>query len=285
VRIDDVRTFLEVATSGSFSAAANRLHVTQSTVSARIHALEEELDRPLFVRGRAGARLSAAGTQFERYAVTLVQAWQQARQEVALPEGFRTWLGLGTQVSLWQRLVPRWIPWIRERLPDVALRVEANYSDTLMDLLTRGLIDIGVMYGPRAVPGYRIETLLEEKLIMVSTSRRKLADGWPEDYVYVDWGDLFRAHHSEAFPDVAPPITFGLGALGLSYILDQGGTGYFPTRVARPLTKQKVLHQVRGAPTFVRPAYMVYRESAVAHETERIAIEGMRHAASFASEE
>lgn len=283
--MEDVETFLEIASTGSFSAAASRLHVTQSTVSSRIKALEDELDRPLFVRGRGGARLSPAGLQFQRYAVHLVQAWEQARQEIALPVGYTSLLGLGAQVSLWERLIPRWIPWMRDQVPDVALRVEANYSDTLMDLLIGGLLDIAVMYGPRAVPGFRIETLLEERLIMVSTQPRNLGDGWPDDYVYIDWGDLFRSYHSEAFDQGAvSPISFGLGALGLRYILDRGGTGYFPIRVARALLEQGTLFQVQGAPTFRRPVYMVYRDTAEERDVERLALEGLRLVATAASE-
>jgi DNA-binding transcriptional LysR family regulator len=55
------RTFLAVATSGNFVAAASRLHVTQSTVSARIQNLEAALGRRLFLRGRSGATLTPAG--------------------------------------------------------------------------------------------------------------------------------------------------------------------------------------------------------------------------------
>ena len=54
------RTFLEVLASGSFGAAAERLHLTQTAVSARIKALEDQLGRRLFVRNKAGARLTEA---------------------------------------------------------------------------------------------------------------------------------------------------------------------------------------------------------------------------------
>jgi LysR family transcriptional regulator, flagellar master operon regulator len=50
--IDRARTFLEIVHSGSFLRAADRLHVTQTTVSARIRTLEEELGRQLFIRNR-----------------------------------------------------------------------------------------------------------------------------------------------------------------------------------------------------------------------------------------
>ena len=58
--IDRARTFLEIVHTGSFLKAADRLHVTQTTVSARIRTLEEELGRRLFDRNRNGATLTAA---------------------------------------------------------------------------------------------------------------------------------------------------------------------------------------------------------------------------------
>jgi DNA-binding transcriptional LysR family regulator len=67
------RTFLEIVSTRSFVRAAQRLHVTQTAVSARVKALEDLLGRRLFVRGKSGASLTAAGEQFLRHASTLVQ--------------------------------------------------------------------------------------------------------------------------------------------------------------------------------------------------------------------
>ena len=73
------RTFLTVVATGNFVSAAERLHVTQSTVSARIHALEEQLGCTLFVRNKAGTTLTPAGRQFQKHASTLVRTVEQAR--------------------------------------------------------------------------------------------------------------------------------------------------------------------------------------------------------------
>ena len=59
--INVARTFLEVVKTGSFVSAAANLNVTQTAVSARIRVLEEQLDRKVFIRNKAGARLTPAG--------------------------------------------------------------------------------------------------------------------------------------------------------------------------------------------------------------------------------
>src|SRR5690554_6535380 len=97
--INLARTFLEIVMSGSFLRAAERLHVTQTAVSARVRALEDHLGRKLFVRNRSGASLTAAGVQFLRHAQTLVQVWERARHDVAIPADRRAVATVGCEMS------------------------------------------------------------------------------------------------------------------------------------------------------------------------------------------
>ena len=89
------RTFLEIVSTGSFIRAAERLNVAQTTVSARIRTLEQQLGRSLFVRNKSGATLTSAGEQFLRYAPAFLQLWQRARHQVAVPPGHRYVLAVG----------------------------------------------------------------------------------------------------------------------------------------------------------------------------------------------
>ena len=88
--IDLARTFLEIIRGGSFIAAAERMHLTQTAVTARIQNLESQLGCRLFVRNRAGARLTDDGERFVAYANQLVQTWEAARRDLPLPLGFLT---------------------------------------------------------------------------------------------------------------------------------------------------------------------------------------------------
>ena len=64
MNIEQTRTFLAITAHGSFMEAAHQLHLTQSTGSARIQRLEEELVTRLFVRNRSGANLPPSGRRF-----------------------------------------------------------------------------------------------------------------------------------------------------------------------------------------------------------------------------
>lgn len=274
--IEQARTFLEIAETGTFVKAAERLNITQSTASMRVKALEDSVGRPLFVRSKAGAQLTAAGQQFRRYATTIVRAWQQARQDVALPPGFQAVLGVGGQYSLWDRLLIKWLPWIREAMPEVAVRAEVGTPDTLIRQLGEGLLDLAAMYAPQSRTGFVIEPLFHDRLVMVSTEPGE-PPAITKRYVFVDWGPAFLASHNQAFPDFATPaVSVSIGLLGLAYLLETGGSGYFPIRVARPHLEEGRLHLVQGAPEFRRPAYAVYPQASAQEPRFQVALQGLR---------
>ena len=242
------RTFLTVVASGIFITAADRLHVSQSTVSTRIQTLEEQLGCTLFVRNKAGTTLTAAGRQFQRHASTLVRTVEQARHDVGIPKGFSGTLVIGGRIGLWEEFLLSWLPLMQQADPQISIRAESALEPELMQGLVEGRIDIGVMYTPQSRPGLKVELLFEEQLVLVSTNPKGAAE--PEDgYVYVDWGPEFYARHSAVFPNFAgPSLTANIGWLGLQHVLENGGSGYFARRIVEPLLKSRRLHLVAGAP-------------------------------------
>ena len=82
MEIDQIETFLAVATFGGFHRAAEALRVSQPAVSARIKALEESLGVRLLARSRAGLTLSDAGRTLRPYAEQLLRTAALARQAV-----------------------------------------------------------------------------------------------------------------------------------------------------------------------------------------------------------
>jgi DNA-binding transcriptional LysR family regulator len=150
--VDRARTFLEIAHSGSFLRAADRLHVTQTTVSARIRTLEEELGRRLFIRNRNGAQLTPAGREFERFAQAFVQVWEQARHELAMPPGRTGTIAIGGELSLWNPLLLDWLIWMKKSKPEIAVHAYVGLPDQLTEQLRTGMLDIAVLYAPKLIP-------------------------------------------------------------------------------------------------------------------------------------
>jgi DNA-binding transcriptional LysR family regulator len=276
------RTFLVVVATGNFVEAANRLHVTQSTVSTRIQRLEETLGAELFVRNKAGTTLTAAGRQFQRHAALLTRTVEQARQEIGVVSGFRATLTVGGRIGLWEDLLLRWLPIFASLAPDVAVRALIGFEEDLMQALIEGRANIGVMYTPQARPGLTVEPLLEERLVMIS-SRADPPREPGSDYIYVDWGAEFFAQHSLAFPNfVGAALTVNIGWLGLQRLLVHGGTGYFPARMLREHELSGRLHRVPDAPEFRLPAYLCF-PTKVDSEPLALALDTIRRVAAEAA--
>ena len=260
--LDQARTFLAIVETGSFVAAARRVFVTQSTVSMRIKALEQQLGRPLFERSKAGAFLTPAGQQFHKHAVALVRVWQQARLDVSLPAGFATALNVGGNFSLWDGFLLDWLHRVRSRAPDIAVRAQLGFSDQLMRQLIDGTLDLGVMYTPQSRPGFEVERLFDDELILVSSEQRPPPRPG-RSYVYVDWGPEFQADHSLNFPDLTGSgLHLELGSISLGYVLSHRASAYFPRRLVAPHLSTGRLRSTHAAPVFTYPVYAVYPASA-----------------------
>lgn len=262
MNINAARTFLEIVKTGSFVRAARNLNVTQTAVSARIRVLEEQLDRPLFIRNKAGARLTGAGEQFLKYATTLVQVWERAHHEVAMPAGRENVLAVGAEHSLWNPLIRDWLIWMKTRCEDVAIRAHIGVADELIEQVQDGVVDLAVVYAPPQRPGIVTELLLDEKLVAVSTNANR-TELIGEDYVYVDWGRHFGTNHHAVFADApSPALTVDHGPLAIEYMLAVGGAAYLRMGAARPYLESGRLHLVSGTPSFSYSVHAVYSPKA-----------------------
>lgn len=269
------RTFLAVVDTGSFIEAADRLHVTQSTVSSRIKSLEDLMGRSLFERSKAGATLTRSGLQFQKHAIAFVRVWEHARLEVGLAEQHRDHFAAGAQFSLWDGFLLTWVAQMRERVPDIAISASLGFSANLMERLNEGTLDLGLMYRPVQRPGLMVEHLFDEELVLVTSGDAAVHPPY-YNYVFVNWGPEFQADHAMALPDLAHPgLNLDLGTLGMKYLLENTATGYFPLRVARPYVKDGRLKLVRRAPRFVYPAFAVYPEEREEEAFEPF-LEGLR---------
>lgn len=259
MNIEHARTFLAVADTGSFVAAAQRLHVTQSTVSARIRALEENLGRQLFVRNKAGAQLTSSGSRFLKHAGLMVRTLEHARHDIGLPGRFSASLVIGARIGLWEDLLINWLSRMQKENPNVSFRAEIGFEPEIMQGLIEGRIDIGFLYTPQRRPNLDLLPFVRERLVMVSSSQQQAPAA--ESYVHVDWGPEFQDQFAAAFPaSQGPSVTFNIGTLGLQFLRLNGGCGYFPYRLVEKALRKQQLFLVPDVPVFELPAWMIIRQ-------------------------
>ena len=264
MNIAALQTFVAVLRAGHLNKAAAALNVTQSTVTARLDALEDALGQRLLVRSRRGAQLTRAGFAFQRHAELMLQSWEQANKAVGLPMGYSGLLSFACHVDLWEGAGSGGIEAARRRQPELAVEVWPGEPGEIGRWLSSGLSDAALVLEPLAGPGLAARELTRERLVQVASRPRRVLR-WDPDYIYVDLGPEFRRQHSRTWSgEETARVTFGLSRWALDHLLAQGGSAYLPWRLAEPRVKEGRLHPVEGAPEFSRPLHLVWREASLA---------------------
>lgn len=255
MQLDLIETYLDLIESRSFHLTAERLGITQSTVSTRIKTLEAELGSVLFQRGRSGATPTAAGRRFEEHARSIKASWSLARQELGALDRHEGALRIACTVSLSDSLLADWIDYILEANPRLALHVEADYSPQMIADLAFGNLDIGILYAPRYLPELQFELLMRQRFVLVSSTAGRLADMPLDSYVRATYTPALEKAHSERLPGLARPrLSAGLDSIVMGRLIRHGGAAYVPWHKRGDLAAHG-LHPVADAPILEQPVY------------------------------
>ena len=250
-------TFLAIVETGSLVKASKRLNVTQSTVTARLQTLEEELGQALVVRQKSGTTLTTAGERFRRYASTITDLWRQAKQETSLPDGVFIVCNIGCHTDLWSGLGEDFFELIQSKHSGAALSIWLGSQSEIDSWIKSGLIDISISFMPNAQGSQLVYQFGIDELVLVSSDKNSLGRSDPS-YIYIESGDEFGREHATTFANAdSARLSFGTVELGLKHILKNGGTGYLPLRISRPFIDQSKLFVLKDAPVFERKIYLV----------------------------
>jgi DNA-binding transcriptional LysR family regulator len=242
--------------TGSFNRTADRLGLTQSTVSGRIAALEAALGNRLFARGKGGTAPTAAGLRFAGHAATLRHEWNEARrslQNAALPGRS---LRIGMQNDLAASHIGDWVSQFRQALPDTAFYVELDYSTQMSNDVLTGELDLAVLFTPRHLPDLHFEMVGEVSYVMVSTKAARLADVRRDDYMLANYSPAFAKAHQRLFPEFSQaPIATGQNAAMCGLIASLGGSAYVLEESARDLVASGACMLVDDAEPIRQPVF------------------------------
>lgn len=254
MQIELLETFLDLFETQSFHRTAERLSVTQSTVSARLQALESALGAKLFTRSRAGTLPTAEGSRFAPHARTLRHEWHQARRRVQIPAHAAHLVRIGIQNDLSALYLGGWVADFRRAAPDTAFYIEPDYSNQMcMDLLS-GALDFAVMFSPKPHPDLHFDSVGEVVYAMVSTETDRLDEVTPQTFVFAHFSPAFVEMHRQLTPALAEaPVSVGQSASVVSLLLASGGAGYVLEKTAAEL--QGRLRRVQDAPVLRQPVY------------------------------
>jgi LysR family cyn operon transcriptional activator len=172
-----LRYFDALAETLNFSRAAERLHVTQSTLSHQIRQLEDEIGSALFERSTRHVRLTEAGELLRSYATPALQQIDRALQALRPDAGdpLQGSLRLGTTHSFATRLVPMCVSSFIALAPGTVVSVQELSAHEIARRLARGALDLGVSYRPADAPDLWFEPLYHEELKLVVAAGHPLA--------------------------------------------------------------------------------------------------------------
>lgn len=201
--------FVRVADAGGFSLASAQLALTQSTVSRQVALLEEELGQRLFNRTGRGVTLTEAGRTFLRYAQSMLDTNQQAREALedlqSSPRG-RVTIGLPPRIA--NRIVPQLVQDFRDKLPNATIVVSEGQSHNLRELLIADRLQLAMLFDPPPSAQLHYEELATDELLFIAPTYYQLRS---DVHIYdqlSSWDFILQSHpHSiRALIDAAAQV-------------------------------------------------------------------------------
>jgi DNA-binding transcriptional LysR family regulator len=251
-----LETFLDLVETRSFNRTADRLGLTQSTVSARVQALEAALGARLFTRSRAGTELTTEGLKFEPHARSLRHAWGEAQRSVGTSGTAAFTLRIGIQHDLAAGRIGDWIAEFRRTLPETAFYIEPDYSAQMCADLVTGTLDFAVLYSPRPLPDLHFTSIGSVPYRLISSDTDRRADLSPGRYIRANYAPAFDAAHRQLLPELtqAAPLASGQNATVAGMLTALGGAAFVLEDTATALAGSG-FRRVADVPSISQPVF------------------------------
>lgn len=173
---DQLRSFMAIVDTGSFTRAAERVHKTQSAVSMHIRRLEEQLGRPLFVKSGRGVRLSGDGDRLVDFAREMLRIEASALMEVG-QKGLAGHVRLGIPDDYAEVFMPAIMEGFARKHPFVEVSVICEGSLALAERVRSHELDVALVTDCAAIQN--VEVVREEPLVWVAHPRFNIVAGEP----------------------------------------------------------------------------------------------------------
>lgn len=267
-----IDTFLDLAESRSFRRTAERLGLTQSTVSARVQALEGALGKRLFLRSRAGTELTTDGLKFEPHARALRRGWTQTLRAMDPTGEAAMTLRISMQPDLAATHIGDWVSDFRQALPQAAFYIEMDFSTQVCADLATGAADLGVIFTPKALPDLHFESLGALRYRLVSTTAARRGDLAAQTHIRAEYSPAFDMLAREALPELTEtPVASGQNAAVVGLLAALGGSAFVLEESARALVRDGRAQLVADVKPIDQPVYgALHLKNRTAHLHRRL---------------
>ncbi|HEM2741980.1 LysR family transcriptional regulator [Streptococcus suis] len=139
--------FIAIVQTGSISNAAQRLHITQPTLSRQIKELEQELDTILFYRGSREIQLTEAGQYLYNRALEITSLVKKTEDTLRPTEMISGDLYIGAAESQSLEPIARAIASLTSQYPNTRVHIQSGNADHILEQLQDGIQDVGITFG------------------------------------------------------------------------------------------------------------------------------------------
>lgn len=278
MKIELLKTFLEVSRTLHFRIASEALFITQSAVSARIKLLEDDLGVLLFDRSQKHLKLTPEGHRLIRHANEIIFMWQKTKLDVGAAEQNNQQLVVGSMISIWDIVLQDWLQKIHRNLDNISLLTGTYGPIELRKNVLNGLVDVAFLFEPPFVEELVTEKVASVPLHLVSTNPDfDMVEG-DNNYIMVDYGDAVNAQYMREFQDAQPAKHFmSQPRVALNFILEAGGSAFLPKQMTFEYINTHKLFLIEDAPVFSREIFAIYLAKSQKVEIIEHAIKLFRH--------
>ena len=214
----EIQAFLAIHRTGSISQAAEQLYISQSSLSSRLHTLEQELGCKLFVRGR-GSRTLTLSPEGERFLPLARQhrTLEEKMSSIAHPDQSERVLRLSALGSISYFLLPQVYEHFTRQYPNIRLELRAHTTQQARQAIAQGKLDLcfsALSYSNEhitAIPPAREPMAFLCSVVSDYTDPVPLSALSPDQEVYSFWcADVDQWHRSTFGPDIRPLVRLEL---------------------------------------------------------------------------
>lgn len=258
----DLVYFTEVASSLNLSRAAERLGISQPSVTTAIQRLEHAIGTPLLIRSKQGVTPTQAGKQLLLHTRELIQKWEMTKSlALASTNEIQGYYSIGCHTSVALYSLANFLPKLLEDHPKLEIKLQHNLSRRITESVIRMQTDIGIVVNPVRHPDLIIKKLVTDDVtFFVGEGSRKIQNIHSGQAVLIYDPDLLQAQDlmkqlrqrelsfARALPSPSLEVITKLVAAGT-------GVGILPGRVASSFNLQPIPHM----PTFHDEICLLYR--------------------------
>ncbi|AVQ28060.1 LysR family transcriptional regulator [Fusobacterium ulcerans] len=175
--LDEIKTFIVLASCQNFNRTAELVHVVQSTVSLRIKNLENEVGKKLFVRDKKYVSLTPEGKIFLEYAKTMDKLSDNILKEINYLNIYQERVKIGAVQWFYDALIEEYLEKFVENNPEIATEIFISHTEELIPMVNNGIFDI--TFTTYEITNSRIISKLykKERVILVGNEKYNLLKG------------------------------------------------------------------------------------------------------------